>query len=161
MNRLPAVRATGEPVIWLSGTFLTFLNKIFGPGVWVVVLGWVVLPVLSREGRLTIRHGFEFMVLAAGLATVFIVWLAWKTQYVGYSGRHLVVAGFWREERIPFRNVEAVEPVWWNSGKMVRIRFRQTTAFGFTVYYLPAWAPIRFFLSSPVEELRNILSTAR
>ncbi len=41
---------------------------------------------------------------------------------------------------------------------MVRIRFRQQTPFGYTVYYLPKWGPLRCLYSAGYEELRRVLS---
>jgi hypothetical protein len=69
------------------------------------------------------------------------------------------VANYWREARIAFEDVEAVEPVWWYRGRMVRIRFRRETPFGDTVYYLPKWGPIRCLFAAPDEELREILAS--
>jgi hypothetical protein len=78
---------------------------------------------------------------------------------VGYSGRQLVVSNYWREVRIAFEDVDAVEPVWWYRGRMVRIRFRCETPFGDTVYYLPKWGPIRCLFDTPDQELRDILAS--
>ena len=63
-----------------------------------------------------------------------------------------------REERIPFNQVEAVEPVWWYHRRMVRVRLRPDTSFGQVVYYIPKWAAIKCLWVAPEKELQKILA---
>ena len=112
----------------------------------------------DRHPRLGIRHSdFEFIVWFVLIATVPLTWLMVHLQCVGYAGRQLVVANYWRQARIPFEHIEAVETVWWYKGRLVRIRFRQPTPFGQLVYYMPKWGPMCAIFSSPEEELRRLL----
>jgi hypothetical protein len=122
-------------------------------------LAGIVVVALVRNGRISVAPGFRFFGVLVLAATVFMLWITARLQRVGYAGRNLVVANYWREALIAFRQVEAVEPVWWYRNRMVRIRFNEPTPFGSTVYYLPKWGGLRAMFSSPDEELRNILAT--
>ena len=149
--------ATEAPTIWLSGAILTFLNKLVFPVAWLALIAGVPLWVYATLGRIQIAPGFQFIVWFALIATAPVLWLTLHLQLVGYSGRELVVANYWREARIPFKNIEAVEPVWWYKGRLVRVRFTGKTPFGSMVYYLPKWGPARAMFSSPEEELRRVI----
>jgi len=144
--------------VWLSGEVVTFLNKPLFPALWLGGLAGLVLAVLIRNGHISIAPGFRLFALLIIAATVFMLWISAHTQRVGYAGTLLVVANYWREARIPFKDVEAVESVWWYRGRMVRVRFSSATPFGTTVYYIPKWGGLRAMCSSPEEELRTILS---
>jgi hypothetical protein len=63
-----------------------------------------------------------------------------------------------RQERIPFDQVEAVEPVWWYYRRMVRIRLRSTSSFGQVVYYIPKWAAFKCLWAAPEKELKSLLA---
>lgn len=147
-----------EGTVWLSGEILTFLNKLLFPIVWCAAIGGVLVSVFVKTGRIVIADDFRFIAFFVVAATVFLGWMTMRLQRVGYRGRKLVVANYWREAEIPFEDVEAVESVWWYRGRMVRIRFRQRTAFGYTVYYLPKWGAVRAMWASPEEELQRVLS---
>ncbi|MBI3693975.1 MAG: hypothetical protein HY238_03925 [Acidobacteria bacterium] len=137
---------------------MTLLNKLVFLIVWLAFLAGVPLWVFTSTGHLSVRSDFRFIFAFALIATVLVLWLTARLQRVGYCGRELIVANYWRQARIPFDQVEAAEPVWWYRGRMVRIRFRFRTPFGYTVYYLPKWGPIRCLFARPDRELREILS---
>ncbi len=118
----------------------------------------MLLAALLRNGHISIAPGFRVFAGLVVAATVFMLWISARLQRVGYTGSSLVVANYWRDARIAFKEVEAVEPVWWYRNRMVRIRFHAPTPFGSTVYYLPKWGGLRAMFSSPDEELRSILS---
>lgn len=145
--------------MWLSGEILTVLNKLVFPIVWLAAVAGFPLWVLLETGRLSIAPSFRLFVAVVLIATGFLLWQAAHLQRVGYWGRELIVANYWREARIPFEQVAAVEPVWWYRRRMVRIRFSRQTPFGSTVYYLPKWGPIRCLFASPEEELRRLLAS--
>jgi hypothetical protein len=153
----PSVLNGVEPTVWLSGEFITLLNKLVFPIVWLSVVAGFPLWVFIKFGHISIANDFRFFVAVVLIATGFMVWLAVRLQRVGYSGRELVLSNYWREARVPFNQVEAVEPVWWYRRRMVRIRFSAQTPFGQVVYYLPKWAFVRFLMTAPDEELRRIL----
>jgi hypothetical protein len=152
--------ATAEThTTWLSGAVLTFMNKLVLPVIWFAALAGVPAWVYITMGRISIRSDFQFIVWFALIATVPLIWVTVHLQSVGYHGRVLVVANYWSEARIPFESIEAVEPVWWYKGRLVRIRFNCRTPFGSVIYYMPKWGPLRGALSAPEEELRKILAT--
>ena len=144
---------------WLSGAVLTFVNKLIMPVLWFGVLAGVPIWVYITMGRISIRSDFQFIVWFVLIATVPLTWLTVHLQLVGYQDQELVVANYWREARISFKSVEAVEPVWWYKGRLVRIRFNCRTPFGSLVYYMPKWGPLRAVFSAPEQELRRILAT--
>jgi hypothetical protein len=144
--------------IWLSGAIQTFFSKLVMPVVWLAILVGVPAWVYATMGRISIRPDFQIIVWFVLIATVPLTWFTVHLQLVGYSGRELVVANYWREARIPFQQIEAVEPVWWYRGRLVRIRFDGRTPFGSTVYYMPKWGPFRAMFSAPEEELRRVIA---
>lgn len=109
-NRCSGMEAEANPV-WLSGAVLTLLNKIVLPIIWFGGLAGVVLWVISTTGRISVTPGFRLIVAFALIASGLLAWLTAHLQRVGYCGRSLIVANYWREDRIPFEHVEAVEPV--------------------------------------------------
>jgi hypothetical protein len=151
------VRLEEPTTTWLSGAILTLHNKLVFPMVWFGAIGGLLAGVYIKAGRISVAGEFRFIAAFTIAATAFMVWISMHIQRVGYRGRKLIVANYWREAEISFEQVEAVEPVWWYKGRMVRIRFRQRTGFGYTVYYLCKWGPLRAMFSAPEEELREIL----
>jgi len=146
-----------EP-IWLSGAIVTFFSKLVMPVLWFAILLGVPIWVYVTMGRISVKPDFQFVVWFALIATVPLTWVTIHTQLVGYQGTDLVVANYWRQARIPFKQVKAVEPVWWYKGRLLRIRFRGPTPFGSLVYYMPKWGAINAMFSSPEEELRSIIA---
>ena len=149
--------AVPHHTIWLSGAILTFLNKLVFPVAWLALLMGIPLWVYVTMERIHVAPGFEFIVWFVLISTLPLLWLTVHLQLVGYRGQELVVANYWREARIPFKDIEAVEPVWWYKGRLVRVRFARKTPFGSLVYYMPKWGPARALFSSPEEELRRII----
>lgn len=145
-------------IVWLSGEITTFLNKLVFPVIWLGLISVVLVAAIVRTGHISMASDLRLLVVVVFIATVFMLWFSMRLQRVGYSGRELVISNYWREARIPFDQVEAVEPVWWYRRRMVRIRFRSESPFGLVIYYLPKWAVIRCLWSSPDKELRALLS---
>ncbi len=153
INPLPDV----PRVFWFSGEVLTFLNKLAFPVLWFAMLIGIPLWVLATTGGILIASGFRFIVGFVLIATVPLSWLTAHLQRVGYCGRDLVVANYWREARIPFEDVEAVARVWWYRGRLVRIKFRRRTPFGSLVYYAPKWGPMRAMFNAPEKDLQRLI----
>ena len=118
-------RPHAHPVIWLSGEIVTFFNKI-GAVLWLAAVVGALSAIFLKTGRISISPSFRPVMAFVFLATVFIVWLSVRIQRVGYVGRDLIVSNYLRQERIPFDQVEAAEPVWWYYRRMVRVRLRST-----------------------------------
>jgi hypothetical protein len=155
-GQLSSTQVSGRPV-WLSGAVLTLLNKVVFPVLWLAFVAGVPLWVFVTYGRISIGGGFEFIVAFVLVSTIVMVWMAVRLQRVGYCGRELVIANYWREAWVPFDQVAAVEPVWWYRSRLVRIRFKRRTPFGSCVYYLPKWGPVRALFAKPEEELKQLL----
>ena len=150
-------RPADAGTIWLSGAILTFLNKLVLPVLWLVLIAAYPLWVFAIAGRIRIAPGLEFIAWFLLIATGPLAWFTVHLQRVGYSGEELVVANYWREARIPFKNIQAVEPVWWYKGRLVRVRFASKTPFGSLVYYMPKWGPALAMFSPPEEKLRSVI----
>lgn len=148
---------TVETTTWLSGPILTFINKLLMPIAWFGFVIGVPAWVFITAGQLAIARDFYFIVGFAVVATALLSWFTAHLQLVGYQGRYLLVANYWKKAAIPFQQVEAVESVWWYRGRLVRIRFNQPTPFGSVVYYMPKWAMFRGMFSSPEKELQPVL----
>lgn len=147
-----------QPVTWLSGEIVTFFNKI-GPIIWLATVVGGFSGIFLSSGRVFVAPAFRVVVTFVVLATALIFWLSLRIQRVGYAGRDLIVSNYLRRERIPFKQVEAVEPVWWYYRRMVRIRLRSHTSFGEVVYYIPKWAAFRCLWVAPEKELQELLAT--
>lgn len=155
------IRVAPQPVAWLSGEIVTFFNKI-GAVLWLAGVAGVALALLGiffKTGHMFIVPAFRPLIAFVLLATAFIVWLGGRVQRVGYIGRALIVSNYLRQERIPFDQVEAAEPVWWYFRRMVRIRLRSHTSFGQVVYYIPKWAAFKCLWVAPEKELQDLLET--
>jgi hypothetical protein len=149
--------ATGvstERTVWLSGEFVTLFNKLLFPVVWLALISGVLLSVFVRTGHISIASNARFLVGLFLIGTAFMVWFSLRLQRVGYAGKELVISNYWREARIPFDQVEAVE----YRGRLVRILLRSESPFGQVVYYLPKWGFIRCLWLSPDKELRELIS---
>src|SRR5580658_5200698 len=152
-----ATGVSAERTIWLSGEFVTLFNKLLFPVVWLALISGVLLSVFVRTGHLSIAGNARLLVVFVLIGTAFMLWFSLRVQRVGYSGKELVISNYWREARIPFNQVETVEPVWWYRGRLVRIQLRSQSPFGQVVYYLPKWGFIRCLWASPDEELRELI----
>ncbi|MBN9657753.1 MAG: hypothetical protein J0H49_06215 [Acidobacteria bacterium] len=148
-----------ESATWLSGPILTFLNKVIVPALWLCFAIGMPAWILTTTGSIALGRDFYFVTGFAAVATVLLSWFSVHLQLVGYQGRYLLVANYWKKAAIPFQQVEAVESVWWYRGRLVRIRFNQPTPFGSLVYYMPKWAPFRGMFSAPEKELQSILAS--
>lgn len=144
---------------WLSGDIVTPINKI-GPVICVAGLVGAVSGVLLKTGQISVAPGFRIFAAVVIVATVFLFWLSARLQRVGVSGKELVVSNYARVGRIPFKEVESVEGVWWYSRRMVRIQLRCDSRFGHVVYYIPKWAAIRCLWVAPEKELRELMNPA-
>jgi len=150
--------AVEQRTVWLSGVITTFMSKVVMPTLWAGILIGVPVWVYASTGRLSVRSDFQFIVWFALIATVPLAWFTAHLQLVGYVGKELVIANYWREARLPLTAVSAVESVWWYRGRLVRVRFNRRTPFGSTVYYMPKWGAFRALYSRPEEELRAVIS---
>jgi hypothetical protein len=155
----PAQTPRGASIVWISGGILTLLNKLVFPIIWFSLVAAILLFELVRTGGVFVPKGFGFISAFGGFMTWLSAWSMARLERIGYCGRELVISNYWREVRIPFEQVQAVEPVWWYQRRMVRIRLRSRTPFGDTVYYIPKWAALRCFYSRPDEELRELVSS--
>jgi hypothetical protein len=151
-------QAPAQPVTWLSGGIVTMINKI-GPVLWIAAVIGALSGILLKTGQLYIALDYRLLMAFIFLATVFMFWLSARIQRVGYAGRDLIVSNYLRQERIPFDQVEAAEPVWWYYRRMVRVRFRTHTSFGYVVYYIPKWAAFKCLWVAPEKELQELLET--
>jgi len=147
-----------QPVTWLSGGIVTVFNKV-GPILWTAAVIGALSGILLKTGHFFVAADYRLLMAFIFLATVFMLWLGAKIQRVGYAGRDLIVSNYLRQERIPFDQVEAAEPVWWNYRRLVRVRFRTHTSFGYVVYYIPKWAAFKCLWIAPEKELQELLQS--
>ena len=148
----------GDDVRWLSGAIVTPLNMYVFPYLWYSVLLGAVAYYTFKTGHLPDLGKLGFYAVWLLGVTVFVIWMSSRTKRVGIAGGQLVVSNYFREVQIPFRQVAAVEGVWWYWRRLVRIRFGPPSEFGETIYYIPKWAPLRALYSNPADELRRIVS---
>ena len=142
---------------WLCGAIVTPLNMFVCPALWYAALLALLIYswVLSGHPPDVRKLGFVGIFVLA--ITVFITFVSARIKRVGAADGHLVVSNYRRTICVPFRQVEAVELVWWYWRRLVRVRFRSGTALGDVVYYLPPWAGIRCFFVDPAQDLRELM----
>ncbi|MGO9303216.1 MAG: hypothetical protein ACLPPV_18535 [Candidatus Korobacteraceae bacterium] len=136
---------------------MTPLNMYIFPFLWYALLLGAVVYTTLETGHLPDLRALGALPLWLGLLTAFIVWMSNRMKRVGIADGHLVVSNYFREERIPFKQVEAVEGVWWYWRRLVRIRFGPPSGFGRTVYYIPPWASLQALFHNPADELRMLM----
>ena len=140
---------------WLSGEITTPLNMYLLPWIWYGTLAAGALYFTMHFGRFPdLRRLGTFGIVLAAL-TVFVAWVSSQTKRVGVCDGQLVVSNYRKTILVPYRQVAAVENVWWYWRRTVRIRFRAPTEFGDLVYYIPAYAGLMMYFADPTEELRE------
>ena len=137
---------------------MTPLNMFVFPYLWYAFLLAAVVFITLKSGHLPDIGKFGFYAVWLLAVTVFVFWQSSRTKRVGVAGGELVVSSYFREERIPFKQVEAVESVWWYWRRLVRIRFSPPSGFGETIYYIPKWAALVALYSNPANQLRLIMN---
>lgn len=146
--------APAATVHWLSGDIVTPLNMYVFPWLWYgLLLGGIAYFTLHYGHLPDIRKMGIFGIAPLAL-TVFVVWLSGRIKRVGLADGQLVISNYRKTIYVPFRQVEAVEGVWWYWRRLVRIRLRPGE-FGEVVYYIPKWAGLRWIVVDPARELRE------
>lgn len=159
MESTVSVHNRSESTVWLSGEVATLANKLIIPTVWVAILAGVLLSVFVNISQLAMTRQFSVFALLGITFTGFMIWMSTRIQRVGYADGELIIASYLRDVRVPFRQVEAIEPVWWLRTRMVRIRFSEPNRFGRVVYYMPKWT-LGVSVTTPEQELRDVLMQA-
>ena len=137
---------------------MTPLNMYVFPYLWYAFLLALVVLITVKSGHVPDVRKVGFYAVWLLAFTVFVAWLSNRTKRVGVAGGQLVVSNYFREQRIPFAQVAAVESVWWYWRRLVRIRFGPPSEFGETIYYIPKWAAMVALYSNPANQLRLIMS---
>jgi hypothetical protein len=140
---------------------VTPLNMFVFPMLWYGLLLAAVAYYTVKSGHLPDLGKLGFYGLWLLGVTVFVAWVSSRTRRVGIERGRLVVSTYLRETRIPFGQIEAVESVWWYWRRLVRVRFTGPSGFSEAIYYIPAWASLRFWYRDPVQELRRLITQDR
>jgi hypothetical protein len=146
---------------WLSGAIVTPLNMFVFPLLWFALILVALVYSTVNTGHLPNLRKLGFYGVWLLAVTVFVGWVSSRTRRVGIEPGRLVVSTYFREIRVPFGQIEAVESVWWYWRRLVRVRFTGPSGFSEAVYYIPPWASIRFWYRDPVQELRQLISRDR
>jgi hypothetical protein len=101
--------ASDGRIHWLSGAIVTPLNMFVFPFLWYAFLLTAVVFITLKSGHLSDVRKFGVYGVWLGAVTLFVLWQSSRTKRVGIAGGELVVSSYFREERIPFKQVEAVE----------------------------------------------------
>jgi len=128
------------------------------PALWYSALVAGLIYLTIRFGHFPDLRRLGVFGIALLALTVFIGWVSTRTKRVGVLDGQLVLSNYRRTIYVPFRQVEAVELVWWYWRRLVRVRLRGTTDFGTIVYYNPKWAGFVWPFVDPAEKLREMIS---
>jgi len=146
---------------WLSGAIVTPLNMYIFPFLWYALLLAALVYYTLHSGHFPDIRKLGLFGIWILAVTAFVAWVSSRTRRVGIEGGRLVVSTYFREVRVPFNHIGAVELVWWYWRRLVRVEFTGPNGFSETVYYIPPWAGIRALYSDPARELRSLISQYR
>jgi hypothetical protein len=130
------------PCLWIPG---------FGGGAFIL---WFDLA-RGKHGELPpVGMKYAFATIWV-LGTTFILWIALRIKRVQMDGANLYVSKWFQEITIPLRAIVKVTEIKWIKGHPVTIYFKEATACGDKVMFLPTLR-LRFWYQHPiVAELKK------
>lgn len=137
-----------KTIVQLSSSALTLLVKVVVPTLWIP--GFGAIAVFSGD--------FRFYV-AWIIGSLFILWLAVPLKEVSVEGDELLVSGLRRKVNLPISEVKDVSENAWISGRPITVHFKNKTAFGKSVMFIPSGTVLNPFTPHPtlIELRRRIL----
>jgi hypothetical protein len=130
------------PPLWIAG---------FGFGAFILWFG-LARGKLGELPPIGLKYTFAIVWVAG---TTFVLWIALRIKRIQIDETHLYVSTGFKEIAIPIMEIAAVKELRWIRGHPITIRFKNLTACGTSVMFLPKLS-LGFWSKHPVvEELRQ------
>jgi hypothetical protein len=143
-------------------SIFTFPAKFIAPAIWIVGLGAVLVALWAgafQHGPDPLPEWVNYPLTAVWLAgTLFQFFYAMRLVRVRVGGDYLKIDNYSREISVPFTQVLDLWENRWVRGNPTTITFREPTAFGKKVRFLPKGTLGQWFYqrNCSVEELRRL-----
>jgi hypothetical protein len=116
--------------------------KFVFPPFWVLTFG--IGPYILWFGLARGKHGevppeamkYAFAIIWV-VGTAFLLWIGIRIKRVRVDGSNLYVSNWFHEIMIPVKEIERVNELRWIKGHPVTIHFKNPTAWGKSVIFLP------------------------
>jgi hypothetical protein len=145
----------------------TFLIKFALGPVWLAL--FTAGTLLMFSGRLTDTDGLmpapevRWLFLGATVAGgLFLYWFCMRLKRVDLDDETLYVSNFFREIRVPLRDIEDVSENRWINIRPITVEFRRDTDFGSAIIFMPRTRWWKFWRPHPVVgEIESAMRSAR
>lgn len=138
----------------------TFFYRVIFPATWIAGFGAGTLALwFSDDAASPETHETKLPFLAMWvIGSFFILWFARRLRTVWVEGDHLVVANFFKEERVPLILVQEVDETrFWNP-KMIKVRLLPRPDLPAQVVFMaPLAFQIPFGVHPVVKRLRSLI----
>jgi hypothetical protein len=150
MQRLTTI--SSAYTFWMKYVFSSIWISGFGSGAFVLWFGLAH----GKDGNLppaAMKYAFALIWV---LGTTFILWMAIRMKRVRMDGSHLYVSTRFQVVTVPLREIAKVTELKWIKGHPITIHFKNTTACGSKVMFLPT-IHLAFWNQHPmVGELKKL-----
>jgi hypothetical protein len=144
----------------------TMFYKLVLPTIWIGVFSAVTTALFFGVGRdqngtpppVAMRYIFLAITLTGA---AFFYWTCMRLKTVWLEGGRLWVSNALRSEPVPLGDVETVREWWWQSPRLIAVRFRRTTGFGNSILFMPPLRVVIWGTHPTAEELRAVVAEAR
>lgn len=139
----------------------TLFMKVFFPAIWIggftsITIAMFLNGLHDRFGRPTPEPIKWVFLVTTLVGTALIYWSCIRLKRVSLDGSSLIISNFVTEVAVPLSDLEKVSENRWVSSHPVTLVFRQETAFGRSIVFIPKVRWFGFLSSHPVvQELRD------
>lgn len=139
----------------------TFIAKFIFPAIWISMFGAATLgmwlhPAHNSAGAMPEDQGLLFLALWI-FGTLFLLFGPARLKRVRVDAKTLYVSNYFREIAVPVENISDVTENWLLNWHPVRVHFRDSTAFGSRVVFMPRLRWYGLWTSHPVvTELKTL-----
>jgi hypothetical protein len=142
----------------------TFLMKYIFPVFWIGAFGFGTLGLWleafhGQDGPSPPRMRWQFLIMWIAGA-IFILWFACRIKRVQTDDQSLYISNYFSEVVIPLGEIADVTESRWSRPPTVTIRFRNPTAAGTRVVFIPKLKLLLWSSHPVIAELRTLCERA-
>jgi hypothetical protein len=132
----------------------TFLMKLVFPFIFIGALLTACIALLVSG-----QYGGALAALAALLIFGTLIWIGLvKLQKVNIDDEHIYISNFFRTDKIPLNNLQAVTGTWLLNYHPIWLHFNTPTEFGNSVMFMPRTNSTAMFSTHPMtKELQTLI----
>jgi len=150
MQRLTTI--SSAYTFWMKYVFSSLWISGFGSGTFILWFGLA----RGKDGGLPPEAMKYLFALIWVLGTTFILWMAIRMKRVRMDDSNLYVSTGFQEVTVPLREIAKVKELKWIKGHPITIHFKNPTACGSQVMFLPT-IRLAFWSQHPmVAELKKL-----